>query len=158
MKRRARTTGDVVAALRRRGLRVDESQVKRVSSAAKSLPPKLSARDRGYHDLQDAFALQLAIALVGRAPLPVPEYEFALPRKWRWDFAWPGLKLAVEIQGGTKIRGGGRHNRHGGLEGDAEKLSMGAVLGWRVIIGTGDMVRDGRLLVLVEQALGLRPL
>ena len=32
---------------------------------------------------------------------PVPEYEFAPPRKFRCDYAWPEKKWAMEIEGGA---------------------------------------------------------
>lgn len=60
-----------------------------------------------------------------------PEYQFALPRKWRFDFCWPDLKLAVEIEGGTWIQG--RHSRGKGFEKDAEKYNTAAMLGWLVL-------------------------
>jgi hypothetical protein len=41
--------------------------------------------------------------------VPTREYVFAPPRKWRFDFAWPDIKLAVEINGG--IWNNGRDNR-----------------------------------------------
>ena len=48
---------------------------------------------------------------------------------WRFDFAWPEKKIAVEIDGGQWMSGGGRHN----TDGDRLKLNTAAVLGWRVI-------------------------
>jgi len=65
--------------------------------------------------------------------IPAPERElvFAPPRKWRFDFAWPFNKIAVEIEGGAWI--GGRHNRASGFIKDAEKYNNAALLGWRVL-------------------------
>lgn len=74
-------------------------------------------------------------------------------RKFRWDFAWPDLKLAVEIQGGTHR--GGAHTRHAGYSNDCEKLAEAQLLGWRCIWVTSDMVQDGRALLFIERALGL---
>ena len=39
--------------------------------------------------------------------LPIAEYYFFKGRKWRFDFAWPAVKVAIEIDGG--ILSGGRH-------------------------------------------------
>ena len=73
------------------------------------------------------------------APAFVVEHRFAPPRRWRFDFAWPGKLIAVEIDGGTYS--GGRHVRGAGYARDCEKLNRAAELGWRVLRFTGDMVR-----------------
>lgn len=63
-------------------------------------------------------------------PAPVPEYRFHPTRKWRYDYAWPDHRIALEIDGG--IWTGGRHTRGAGYLGDMEKLNAAALLGWRV--------------------------
>lgn len=62
-------------------------------------------------------------------PLPAPEREFRFHpvRRWRFDMAWPRIKLAVEIDGR------GRHQTIAGVRGDCEKLNAATVLGWRVL-------------------------
>ena len=99
-------------------------------------------------DLEVTFAYQMRVAKI---PTPQPEFRFHVKRLWRFDFAWPDRMIAVEVEGGTWA--GGRHTRGSGFEADAEKYGQAAVLGWRVIRLTGDMVRDGRGLALIEQAL-----
>ena len=84
---------------------------------------------------------------VSGLPDPTRELRFAPPRRWRFDFAWPDLMVALEVDGGTWTRG--RHSRPGGFEADCEKLNAAASLGWRVLRVTGDMVRDGRALAAV---------
>lgn len=71
-------------------------------------------------------------------PEPVRQYQFAPPRKWRFDFAFPDRKLAVEIQGGTW--NGGGHSRGSGQRRDAEKFNAAARLGWRLMFWTTDMI------------------
>ena len=71
---------------------------------------------------------------------PVREYQFAPDRRWRFDFAWPESRVAVEIEGGTWI--GGAHNRGRHFSEDCEKYSVAAALGWRVIRATTDQVRS----------------
>ena len=60
---------------------------------------------------------------------PVAEYQFAPPRRWRFDFAFPAQRLAVEFDGGQWVIAGGRHNR----DSDREKLNAAAAMGWGVL-------------------------
>lgn len=70
-------------------------------------------------------------------PEPIAEYRFHATRLWRFDFAFPTFYLAVEIDGGQWRRNGGRHN----TDGDREKLNAAAVLGWRVLRFSGEMLK-----------------
>lgn len=69
-----------------------------------------------------------------------PEYEFAteLGRKWRWDFAWPDQRIAVEIDGGIWTRGA--HGDPQRILDNMEKRNHGALLGWRVLSFTPQQV------------------
>jgi len=98
--------------------------------------------------LEEAFAQQ--VALVG-LPEPVREYQFAPPRRWRFDFAWPERKIAVEVEGG--IWANGRHTRGSGFEKDAVKYNEAAALGWSVYRFTSGMIDSGAALRLIEAAL-----
>ncbi len=95
---------------------------------------------------------RMSIQIVA-AKLPKPEMElrFHPTRRWRFDYAWIDKKVALEVEGGTWV--GGRHVRGKGYEGDCEKYSEAAILGWKVIRATADMVKDGRALSLLERAL-----
>lgn len=88
--------------------------------------------------------------------LPEPESEFpfakAIGRRWRFDFAWPSHKVAVEVQGGVFV--GGRHARGSGITGDCEKFSVAAGLGWRVLPVTPAQVKSGDALQWIERAVG----
>lgn len=66
-------------------------------------------------------------------PDPVPEFVFHPHRKWRFDYAWPQEKVAVEIEGGIFAREGGRHNRGAGMKADMEKYNAAVILGWGVL-------------------------
>lgn len=74
-----------------------------------------------------------------KLPKPVPEYRFAPPRRWRFDLAWPGVKVAVEQEGGLWISG--RHNRAPGMIKDMEKYNTAALLGWRVFRFTPQQIQ-----------------
>ena len=72
---------------------------------------------------------------------PTPEYRFAPPRRWRFDFAWPDQRVAVEIEGLT--HGGGRHQRVEGFLADCEKYEAALMEGWRVYRVPGQWVAEG---------------
>ena len=83
---------------------------------------------------------------------PVKEYRFHPTRLWRFDLAFPEQRVAVEIDGG--VWSGGRHVRGGGYIADCEKLAEAAILGWRVLRVTPDMIVSGEALDLVRETLG----
>jgi very-short-patch-repair endonuclease len=98
--------------------------------------------------LEDALAFQIKAA---KLPEPVREHVFARPRRWRFDFAWPDRKLAVEVEGG--IWAAGRHNRPLGMIADIEKYNAAILLGWRVLRAAGPHVKSGEALEWIEAAL-----
>jgi very-short-patch-repair endonuclease len=63
-------------------------------------------------------------------PEPVSEFKFWPQRRFRFDYAWPKEKIAVEIEGGIWTQG--RHSRGPGMMSDMEKYNMAAKMGWRV--------------------------
>lgn len=71
--------------------------------------------------------------LVQAYQLPVPEREFLFhpTRKWRFDFAYPKIKVAIECEGA--IWSFGRHTRGSGFVKDCDKYNSAALLGWRVL-------------------------
>ena len=91
---------------------------------------------------------------IKRLKLPIPEREwrFHPTRKWRFDFSWPGDKVACEVEGATWANG--RHNRGSGFEADCIKYGEAAILGWRIIRVTKAMIEDGRAVDLIDRALG----
>ena len=66
------------------------------------------------------------------------EYRFYPLRKWRFDFAWPTYKVAVECDGMVWQAGGGRHN----TDADREKINTAALLGWRVLRFSGKQIKN----------------
>lgn len=81
---------------------------------------------------------------------PEREFRFHPQRKWRFDFAWPDRKIAVEVDGGTWV--GGRHVQGAGFENDCRKMNAAALLGWRVLRFTSNMVLDGEAFSVIEEA------
>lgn len=64
-------------------------------------------------------------------PRPVEEYVGIPGRRFRFDWAWPDRKVAVEVQGGIWI--GGKHGRGSGIVRDHAKMNWSQVHGWRVL-------------------------
>lgn len=104
-------------------------------------------------DYADEFAYLLRVA-GNHLPEATREYTFSETRKWRFDFAWlDPYRVAVEINGGRWMPGGGRHAE----DGDYWKIASAAAEGWRVLPVTITMLREDpwRVLELLEQALTL---
>ena len=66
-----------------------------------------------------------------KMPTPTPEFRFHPVRKFRWDWAWPEARLALEVEGG--VWSGGAHGRGTGIVRDMEKSTLAAEEGWRII-------------------------
>ena len=90
---------------------------------------------------------------LGDGSEPERELRFHPVRRWRFDFAFPDAKVAVETEGGIWIRG--RHSRGKGFENDCFKYSAAAALGWAVLRFTGTMMKKqpDKCIELVKQAL-----
>jgi len=74
-----------------------------------------------------------ALCVAMGLPLPVLEHRFHPVRKWRFDFAFPEYKVALEVEGGIWLPKGGRHNRPVGMVKDMEKYNTAAEMGWRIL-------------------------
>jgi very-short-patch-repair endonuclease len=90
-------------------------------------------------DLEAAFAFYWRV-LAQDAPEPEHEHRFHPERRWRFDFAWPESKIALECEGGTWS--GGRHVRGQGYRNDVEKYNAATALGWRVFRCTAGMLDE----------------
>jgi len=84
-------------------------------------------------------------------PTPESEYRFAPPRRWRFDFAYPDEKIAIEYDGGMWKNG--RHNRPQGFQKDLYKLNTAQLMGWIVLRFTPKDVTSGYALRTIEAAL-----
>lgn len=131
-----------------------------------------------------AIAKQLAQQFAGVRLKPRTEYRFAAEhlgpgkglrarlagtgmRDWRFDFAWPAERLAVEVEGGVgyapvQSKSGkqivGHHVHAQGYEDDCHKYAIALLLGWRVLRVTPKQIRDGRALQWVLVALEVEEL
>lgn len=133
-------TMDVDAYRRAQGLPVKHAAPKR---KAKVKPPK----EYKLTTLERKFQLMLS-----GMPQPEREYRFHPVRKWRFDFAWPAQKLAVEVDGGAFSKGG--HSRAIPQAGDNDKTNAAILLGWRVLkFNTENMKRPMEIREILNQAL-----
>ena len=98
-------------------------------------------------------SLTLFLALLANRGLPAPvmEHRFDLVRRWRFDYAWPAHRIALEVEGG--IWTGGRHTRGAGFLKDCEKYNRAAVLGWRVLRTTPSGLCGAEILDSLESVL-----
>lgn len=81
--------------------------------------------------------------------LPETEYRFDDVNAWRFDFAWPKCKVAVEIEGGVFMRKGG-HTSGKGYQKDCKKYNKAIELGWHVLRYTPQMM-DADPMGMIEQ-------
>ena len=79
------------------------------------------------------------------------EYRFC-DRRWRFDFAFPLKRVAVEVEGG--IYNYGRHNRPTGMIADMEKYNEAAAMGWTVLRFTPQQVKSGDAINKILKTLG----
>lgn len=102
--------------------------------------------------LEERLALLLgALGIEMEVPGYEREYRFHSTRRWRFDFAWPELLLAVEVEGG--IWSQGRHTRGQGFEDDCEKYNEAALAGWRVLRVTGGQIARGEAIEWIARGL-----
>lgn len=92
--------------------------------------------------LEDDFAFNWT-ALEG--PLLIREFIFHDTRRWRFDFAVPSKKIAIEIQGGLYAAQSGHRSKEG-VERDYEKINEALFGGWQVFQITSDNIKDTRFL------------
>ena len=81
----------------------------------------------------------------------VKEYKFHPTRRWRFDYAIPEHKIALEVEGGVWT--GGRHTSPKGFLGDIEKYNTATLMGWRVFRTTPDELYKLSTINLIKAAI-----
>ena len=95
---------------------------------------RASATRRRTATLDDEVAAVLAIAGYKEGVDYEREFKFHMKRRWRFDFAFPAIKLAIEADGvGRSDGGASNHRTLQGYARQAEKRNAAAALGWRVV-------------------------
>lgn len=81
----------------------------------------------------------------------VKEFRFHPKRLWRFDYAIPVHKIALEVEGGVWT--GGRHINPKGFLGDMEKYNTATLMGWRVFRTTPDELYKLNTLNMLKTAI-----
>lgn len=81
----------------------------------------------------------------------VKEFRFHPHRRWRFDYAIPEHKIALEVEGGVWT--GGRHISPKGFLGDMEKYNTATLMGWRVLRTTPDDLYKNATLKMIKTAI-----
>jgi len=76
------------------------------------------------------------------------EYKFHEKRKWRFDYAIPQFKIALEVEGGAFS--GGRHTRGVGFINDMEKYNTATSMGWSVLRVTPQQLLKVNTIQLIQ--------
>jgi very-short-patch-repair endonuclease len=156
---------------------------------AELLAPEFTPSDpppakRAKLDPEDLFAAQCRSY---RLPRVEQQHYFAkcIGRRWRFDFAFPDYKLAVEIEGlvvrrvwSAELQGGGpvtikgyvanvtkceamtvamgRHATITGFREDTQKYNTAAMLGWTVIRFLQNDVKPGHAIEMTQRVLAAK--
>lgn len=88
--------------------------------------------------------LALHLKLYGIAA--VEQHRFCPERRYRFDFCWPDLMLAVEVEGGA-------HGIRKQYQHDVERHNVAMLLGWRVLRFTPEDVEHGKAIDLIRAML-----
>lgn len=78
-----------------------------------------------------------ALCVQERIPLPMYEYQFHPTRAFRFDAAWVGFRIALELDGGIWMQGGA-HALPTNILRDMEKGNLAVMSGWRLLRFTPD--------------------
>lgn len=81
----------------------------------------------------------------------IKEHKFHPTRRWRFDYAIPEYKIALEVEGGVWTQG--RHTRPQGFLGDIEKYNTATLMGWRVFRTTPDELLSRATINLLKTAI-----
>jgi hypothetical protein len=102
----------------------------------------MTAAQKAINAESKAFRHRLFLQMLTSAKLPHPVAEFVFhpTRKWAFDYCWPDVKVALEIEGGAFIEG--RHTRGVGFIRDMQKYSEAAIRGWCLIRVTPDQLQQ----------------
>lgn len=145
----------------RAGLRWSEEELNAHLARSGTPPPVAEPKPRAR---RPAGTSKLELELLSHLELmkltPELQHRFHPERRWRFDFAFPDERVAVEVDGaifaaenGTEA---GRHARGAGRCADMEKRNAAAELGWLVLCYGPPHVRSGEAALQVERIVAAR--
>lgn len=85
----------------------------------------------------------------------VKEFQFHKVRKWRFDYALPSHKIALEVEGGAFSYG--RHTRASGFIADMEKYNTATCMGWRIVRCTPRQLLTNDTIQMISQLMKICP-
>jgi hypothetical protein len=100
---------------------------------------------------------QLELLLLNRLeraglPLGVTQVYGVPGRLFKFDRAWKEQRVAVDVNGGTFVKGA--HSTGVGIERDCEKACLAALAGWRYLPVTRKQIESGKAIEWIARALG----
>ena len=78
----------------------------------------------------------------------IKEHKFHPVRRWRFDYAIPTAKIAIEVEVGVWT--GGRHTSPKGFLNDMEKYNTATIMGWRLLRTAPDRLCSNETLQMVR--------
>ena len=105
-------------------------------------PPKIKLEaDVPGSRLERMMVQQLTLT---KMPDWIREYRFDTERKWRFDFAFPVIKVAIEVEGSV-------HRIKGRFKGDIPKYAEAMLQGWKVLRVGNDEIKSGQAIAWLER-------
>ena len=96
------------------------------------------------HNQDGMSKAKLELILKSKGIQYVTEHRFHPTRKWRFDYAIPERKIAIEYNGIMSSKS--RHTTVIGYSNDLEKINQAQLLGWKVLqytpLNVGQLVDD----------------
>jgi very-short-patch-repair endonuclease len=99
--------------------------------------------------LEDLLVWQITAAGL---PPPIREFRPLPHRRYRCDFCYEDERLLIEVEGAVFARKG-RHTTGVGFTADCVKYNLLTLDGWRILRFTGEQVKSGLALSMIEEAL-----
>lgn len=141
-------TGGVISPVCRLTRFAPVCQPERDMNKQTNVPRRKTRHTRNSQELTDLFT---SVVKADLGETCVKEFKFHPTRRWRFDYALPEHKIAIEVEGGVWT--GGRHIRPQGFLGDIEKYNTATLMGWRVFRTTPDELVRSATLNLLRQAI-----
>lgn len=86
----------------------------------------------------------------------VQEHRFMHSRNWRFDYAIPLLKIAIEYQGGTFRKQKSSHTSVAGQTRDWEKFNEAQIRGWIVLCVNPITIDNGTFIKQFKRAIRVK--